>query len=396
MTLKTHLLNEKVSKYEIDQALSNPNVRIGAEFEFLMEPNLKDFARMFDEYHQYYTKYLDWEENLADTEDPPKPPKWMVKAGFNPYDEDFPTIEDLIGLSSKDNFKRHVKNFLAANPKLFKFGEITIANKESHYDKSKFTIKTDGSLGPEGIEITTPPMSVHEFLDFCPRMFTAINTTAKTNDKCGFHIGLSLDNVPNLKESIDETKLMVMFDEGYVYKNFDIRRFNLFTISVMPKLLYQTHKGMEETLKEFIFRKKEYVNVHHDAINLQNLYKSDKYIEFRYIGGANYQTKWNRVRLNIAHYIHALSVACDPEYKQKEFYNKISRLYYKILLLSVTVRLNKPNINDSKEYKPLLATWKALSEHYKIDINDASTRFNFESLAKKIGADIDTMKWDFS
>jgi hypothetical protein len=306
-----------------------------------------------------------------------------------------------VGISTKENFVNNVHNFLKENPDLFPGKSFIISKNEKATHKNKFVFKPDGSIGVDGVEVTTPIMSVSEFMRFLPKMFKAINSSAKTNNDCGLHISISLANVPDLEKAIDLTKLIVFLDEGYIYENFEMRRFNIFAQSAHHKLYREITKD-PEAIKTYIGKKKDFSKSHHDAINIEHLSSDNKYVEFRYVGGAHYQTKLDRIQLIIARYIYSLSIACDPEYKRKEYLSKLNRIYNKIALFTIVLQLNtmvKEGKTKTREYHDMVESWKALNVYYKRFYTEikGETQYNFLMLASSAGIkDISKLQWDFS
>ena len=117
--------------------------------------------------------------------------------------------------------------------------------------------------------------------------------------------------------------ISALFNEGLEKK--DVKK-------VMPqiqKTIKEIEKlSLEDQEKEFEKLHKK-VSERHLGINFQNLSENNKYIEFRYIGGSDYHKKWDKVKQIVGNYIWNMSIALDPEYKKKEYINKLIRIIEK-------------------------------------------------------------------
>ena len=282
----------------------------------------------------------------------------------------------------------------------------------------KWVIKPDGSLGLHGLEIVSPILPLKEFLEICPKVFEYINNmgpAAEIDDACGFHISMSLKNVPNLGEAIDITKLSLFMDEGYIYNFFAAREFNTYARSahdtVNRSLIRLNAPKLATKLIDVTGLKKEYPADHYMAINIEHLNSANEYIEFRYIGAENYHRKWDRIKSIMAHYVFDLSLACDPTYKKKEYEHKMARLMNKIELFTVVVRMTEIwtekmwdhdvwGYDDiQKEWKALWSSWNALKiykEAVDADIDTEHGRKGFLRMCAMLDVKETDIVWDWS
>ena len=80
---------------------------------------------------------------------------------------------------------------------------------------------------------------------------------------------------------------------------------------------------------------------HYHGVNVSHLEDDNKYIEYRYIGSKDYQNRLPDITKIIAHYIYALKIARDPEFKKKEYILKCSRMLAKFETWVVTQELQR-------------------------------------------------------
>lgn len=226
-------------------------------------------------------------------------------------------------------------------------------------------METDESLPRRtGAELISPPIPLQQFLKICPRVFKAVDTVGTTTNKCGFHVSISFKGAkfePNL------LKLMAFIDEKTIYKVFNKAARHKYGGPIKELILEERKKlsegrllidvsmdlkqvtGMEEALNQTLANK---LTKQH-GINPGKLQQG--YIEFRYMGGAGYHAKWNKIKEIIGMYVAALQIAMDPEYKKQEYQKKIKNL------VKVEVVDQQELIDDTKLWIPKIERLLKLS-----------------------------------
>jgi hypothetical protein len=181
---------------------------------------------------------------------------------------------------------------------------------------------------------------------------------------------MSLEDTPDLAKHIDLIKLTFFTDEEYIYKFFDSRVNNSYVQSVKSKILKSgsVDKDIIGDILKINKLKSKVKESHHNSINWENLSDDHGHIEFRYLGGKDYHKKWDKIRTIIGQYSYNLSLACDPDFKKKEYLKKVIRLIGKIELRYAEYRLTVvedviKHVNDwESDNKPLI---KWLDKYYK-------------------------------
>jgi len=393
MKVRDYLVLEKITRSEIDAILKNQNLQIGAEFEFVIPKFVEKYKEKVDAYelargyeHQlseYEREHEEWEESLEDDIplEPPIPPEWAVELGYVPGD-DIPDVSDIfpeLTTEVKYTFKKMINEFIPLDK--LPFNNYTITSDEKARNSKKWIIKPDGSLGIAGVEIVTPVLSITEFIKVCPKMFEFIDKYGIIDNDCGFHISMSIKNVKNLGEQLDIVKLSLFTDEGYIYKYFDMRKYNEYARSAHSTV--RTNMGSSD-FKEYVKTKKmeiDYSDSHNMAINIEHLYTNNEYIEFRYLGGKDYHRKWNRIKSVIAQYGHNLILACDPEYKKKEYLLKLHNVLLKADLFSDMINITQLDKN-SEEYQKAFKRITLLNKRIKLSTDEIA------DFAHNVGSDV--------
>ena len=336
----TNYLVEKITKNEIKEALKNPNILIGAEWEFVVPKFEKDYAKDIQELtlNQQYDQYDDLFDKFEDgiVKNPPKVPKYAKDLGYTEGEE---IPKPVISFEFEDMFNMILdKGYIPV--KKLPFKNYIISSNNITTSKTKWIIKPDITLGPSGLEIVSPPLPVKEFLDVSKKMFDFISKYGETNNKCGFHISISLKNISNLGKELDVIKLSLFTDETYVYKYFDMRKYNEYARSVQQAV--KSGKMDKYVLNQIVYTKKltaKYAKSHFMAINIEHLDTPNEYIEFRYLGGKDYHKKFDRIQTTVGQYIYNLSLACDPDFKNKEYGLKAQRIINKAELFTKALDL---------------------------------------------------------
>lgn len=419
-TFKDVLL-EKVSKLEITDALNNPNVLIGAEFEFKILPFLeryKKFVNRYDKANDLTSEFLEYEEALEryaedpDNNEMPNLPPGVEERGYDMGD-DLPDVLEVfpeLKINTKMLFDKLIREFIPLKKLPFKNYMIS-PDAHAKTGPTQWAIKPDGSLGLAGVEIVTPVLPLKEFLSICPKVFEFISNDIKgseVGEDCGFHLSISLKNIPDLSAALDITKLSLFTDEGYIYNFFKTREYNTYARSAHTAVhqnMIKIHAPKLATqLVDEPELKRAFSASHYMAINIEHLETANKYIEFRYVGGQDYHRKWDKIRSILAHYIHDLSLACDTTWKMKEYQKKLQRLINKVELFTVVIEMNKMLIDDpdsykTKEFKGLLKSWhsvKMYKDEVDKDLNGTGPKKGFEKLCIMLGVNPNKLQWDFS
>lgn len=200
---------------------------------------------------------------------------------------------------------------------------------------SGWRAEPDSSLGEKGFELITPDggLPLQRLFPIIKGVFNYIdsNSNLYTSKSTGLHISMSIKGV-NLKEEMDPLKLALFMEEGKVFKYFESRKNNRFTLSVLRQLQKpdptivadkkeKEYQQIIEDMSNRVIPKHKYY-----GINLTKIDKGMNYVEFRYIGGADYHRKFDIIRKQILDYGFFLKLSTNREYKWKEYMLKINRL----------------------------------------------------------------------
>jgi hypothetical protein len=411
--LNDDLLLEKVSKKDISDMLNSTDVIVGAEFEF-MTHFLEAAQTEYDDAYNTYTAEMDavyaYNEELAewyntdeeDRDDPPNIPYELKEYGYEPGQQ-IPEPDEPYGIYNVDNndddWEKCVEDYFNTYKPPFSSFEVTADHGKDVYDD--WVIEQDGSLGSYGVEVKSPPMTLKEFTDVCPKMFAWIDKHGYTDKSCGFHIHMSIKSVPDLTKNLDLVKLTMFTDEDYIYKFFPDRIGNTYTDSMKRKLSSQGNISPSDW-STFINTKKMINRVgesHYNAINWEGLSDDKQHIEFRYMGSSDYHKKWNNIKVIIAQYAYNLNLACNPKSHMKEYARKISRMINKIEKERYRRIINYLNmwLLDSTKYDDIVLIIEKYIKKYDVlykNLKDIYVEFDVNSLNIDVTKDVESIRAD--
>jgi len=206
-----------------------------------------------------------------------------------------------------------------------------------------FEVIEDASLGDGGVEIVTGKEDISDLINIIKETFEWIDKIGYTDDSCGFHVHMSMGS----KYELDPLKLILFVEEGKIYEKFEERINNSYAVGIKKGHFNRIEPFSRADIKKMLRDKKidsnlefgKYLGVH--LVDLKN-----NHIEFRYMGGRNYHKKYKDVESVIANYAHWLSIACDPDYKRKEYLKKLNRMvnYYNAIYLYNIIKLYRDDV----------------------------------------------------
>lgn len=157
--------------------------------------------------------------------------------------------------------------------------------------EKKWKVEPDFSGGPNMVELITGPCSWMDARVNTIKFLDWVNENGYTDDHCSVHINVSFDDVK--VNDLNLVKLILNFNEDFVYEKFPNRRNNIYARSIkwiMPFEGYDdSNVGLRHTLESLQIPD----DTKYYGINLQKKWKG--YLEYRYIGGENYEKSIDKI-----------------------------------------------------------------------------------------------------
>ena len=215
-----------------------------------------------------------------------------------------------------------------------------------------FKMEPDMSGGAGLIELVTGPMPYRNARLVIIKMLGWIRENGYTSDRASIHLNMSFnpDYLENkdMIQHMDVLKFILEFDEARVYKYFPNRKGSTYAKSIkwiMPK--HEAFYYNADLINKDNFT---FANTKYYGINFEKAQKN--YLEFRYIGGKDYEKRQEDILTLADRFILAIFRSCrNPKYSSA---NKIE--------LQRILRKNEPLMAMLRDYTAVNKHWP------KIDI----------------------------
>jgi hypothetical protein len=158
-------------------------------------------------------------------------------------------------------------------------------------DKDNFKIEPDLSGGSNMVELVTGPLSYFDAKYYLVNIIKFIQKHGYTNEKCSIHFNLSFDDPEMDLNDLNILKLILNTDEEEIYRSYPSRKGNVYAKSVKKMIPFKEYDFFNIPIS-IVKNNLRMPNDKYYGINMLNIInnKENQRIEFRYIGGKNYET----------------------------------------------------------------------------------------------------------
>jgi len=182
-----------------------------------------------------------------------------------------------------------------------------------------FKLEPDNSGGSGMIELVTGPMPFVESKLIIAKTLKWIRENGSTNERCSIHINVAFDGKklgPGTNvSSLDIGKFVLNFNEETVYEAFPNRRDSVYAKSI--KFIVPLSGMTQPSPGRISWKNYMFVSEKYYGVNFSKLPKN--YIEFRYLGGADYEKKYNTILNMTEHFVLSLYESLvDPVYNEND------------------------------------------------------------------------------
>ena len=204
-----------------------------------------------------------------------------------------------------------------------------------------FKLEPDNSGGSGMIELVTGPLPFVESKLIIAKTLKWIRENGSTNDRCSIHVNIAFDGkklgTSTNISSLDIGKFVLNFNEDAVYEAFPNRRDSVYAKSIkfIVPLSGMTQPSPERiSWKNYMFVSEKYYGVNFSKL-------PQNYIEFRYLGGKDYEKKYNTIMNMTEHFVLSLYESLvDPVYNVED-----------LKKLDVILEKHKGVVESYKAYK---------------------------------------------
>lgn len=160
----------------------------------------------------------------------------------------------------------------------------------------EWLISPDLSGGNNMVELVTGPMSYYTAKIYLIKILKFIQDYGYTTDSCAIHFNLSFnDNELNLND-LNVLKMILSIDEDEIYMDFPKRKGNIYAKSIKNIIPYRDYDynniSINVVKNALTYPTDKYYGVNFLHMNKD---KSEQRLEFRYIGGKNYQNDYSKI-----------------------------------------------------------------------------------------------------
>ncbi len=243
-----------------------------------------------------------------------------MKKFSNEYLNDFNKLKDsVIGFefefyTNKSYYK--LMEYLGNNLDPVKIHGFRKYHSKFKPDEDNFKIEPDLSGGYDMVELVTGPIPYVNAKITLLKILKILQDIAKTDERCSIHINISFDGKKSEKilGDLNRLKLILNIDEEYVYRFFPTRQDNIYAKSVKTIIPFKGYDYSNDAVN-ILVNNLELPDTKYYGINIQTVEKGR--LEYRYIGGKNYQFKTSEI-LTLMDYFIALTWNCVAETLDEE------------------------------------------------------------------------------
>lgn len=156
-------------------------------------------------------------------------------------------------------------------------------------DDKNFKIEPDLSGGANMVELITGPLSYYDAKYYLVKIIKFIQTYGYTSEKSSIHFNLSFKGDKNLND-LNLLKLILKTDEEEIYRYYPSRKDNVYAKTIKKIIPYKEYDFFNIPI-DTIKNNMRMPNDKYYGINFVNINneKEKQRLEFRYIGGKDYE-----------------------------------------------------------------------------------------------------------
>lgn len=184
-----------------------------------------------------------------------------------------------------------------------------------------FKLEPDYSGGKTMCELVTGPMNYAEARNIIIKVLEWISNNGYTTERCSIHVNISIDNVklPTIFDvkNINVLKFILSFNEENVYSVFSERRDSVYARSI--KEILPNKSSFFISKDSTVYSKNAFQTPFEKYYGVNFLKLEKNYLEYRYIGGINYEKKTRKILDLVSYFVtHMHSVLNFVDYNASE------------------------------------------------------------------------------
>jgi hypothetical protein len=190
-------------------------------------------------------------------------------------------------------------------------------------DKDNFKIEPDLSGGSNMVELVTGPLDFFDAKYFLIKIISFIQNYGYTNEKCSIHFNLSFNSEEKNLNDINVLKLILNTDEEEIYRAFPSRKGNIYAKSVKKIIPYKEYDFFNIPIS-VVKNNMRLPNDKYYGINFLHVNndKDSQRLEFRYIGGKDYEKNIGQLIYFLERFIITVYDSIDVDFNSEDI-NKL-------------------------------------------------------------------------
>ena len=233
-------------------------------------------------------------------------------------------------------------------------------------DSKNFKIEPDLSGGANMVELVTGPMEYFEAKFYLVKILKFIQENGFTNEKSSVHFNLSfLDEADKDLNDLNVLKLILSVDEDEIYRVFPSRKDNVYAKTIKKIIPFKEYDfnniGVDIVKNNLRLPNDKYYGINFLHINNS---KETQRLEFRYIGGKDYEKNIGQILFFLDRFIIDVHNSIDVGFSDNDI-NQLEKY----------LDLNISNFKNLSKYDNFIVDFPTISlqidQNYNYDIVNA-------------------------
>lgn len=186
-------------------------------------------------------------------------------------------------------------------------------------DENNFKIEPDLSGGSNMVELVTGPMDFYDAKFHLIKIIKFIQNYGYTNEKSSIHYNLSFNGEDLDINNVNILKLILNTDEDEIYRAYPSRKGNVYAKSVKKMIPFKEYDFFNIAI-DVVKNNMRLPNDKYYGINFTNMTndKESQRLEFRYIGGKNYESNTGQLIYFLERFIINVYDAIDADFNSED------------------------------------------------------------------------------
>lgn len=186
-------------------------------------------------------------------------------------------------------------------------------------DEKNFKIEPDLSGGSNMVELVTGPLDYYDAKYYLVKIINFIQTYGYTNEKASIHFNLSFKSETKNLNDLNILKLILNIDEEEIYRVYPSRKDNVYAKSIKKIIPFKEYDFFNIPIgvvkNNLKMPNDKYFGVNFLHINND---KESQRLEFRYIGGKDYEKNTGNLIYFLERFIITVYDCIDTDFNSEE------------------------------------------------------------------------------